>query len=469
MFAALQEKLESAFQRIKGRTTISQKDIEETLKEVRMALLGADVHFAVTKGLCERIAQKALGEQVMKSLNPSQQIIKIVFEELTETMGPGSAQLTFTAEPPFIIMLVGLQGAGKTTTAAKLALLLRREFKKRTLLVPADIYRPAAIKQLQTLGNQLQIPVFPSTVEMNPVDIARQGVEEARRSGVDAVIIDTAGRLQIDNRLMDEVRGMREAIHPHEILLVADSMTGQTAVDIAKGFHDALSITGLVLTKLDGDTRGGAALSMRAVTGQPIKFVGVSEKPEGLELFHPDRMASRILGMGDVLTLIEKAQREMSIEDTEKLHKKFKRDEFTLDDFLTQMRTIRRMGSITSLTSMIPGMGKMLEGVDPELPEREMKRVEAIILSMTPQERRNTAILDGSRRRRIARGSGTSVEAVNQLVKQFTEMKKMMQQLTKGGLGGLAKMLGGKLPGGMPGIGGLGGFGGAGGRGGRGR
>jgi signal recognition particle subunit SRP54 len=469
MFAALQEKLESAFQRIKGRTTISQKDIEETLKEVRMALLGADVHFAVTKGLCERIAQKALGEQVMKSLNPSQQIIKIVFEELTETMGPGSAQLAFTAEPPFIIMLVGLQGAGKTTTAAKLALLLRREFKKRTLLVPADIYRPAAIKQLQTLGNQLQIPVFPSTVEMNPVDIARQGVEEARRSGVDAVIIDTAGRLQIDNRLMDEVRGMREAIHPHEILLVADSMTGQTAVDIAKGFHDALSITGLVLTKLDGDTRGGAALSMRAVTGQPIKFVGVSEKPEGLELFHPDRMASRILGMGDVLTLIEKAQREMSIEDTEKLHKKFKRDEFTLDDFLTQMRTIRRMGSITSLTSMIPGMGKMLEGVDPELPEREMKRVEAIILSMTPQERRNTAILDGSRRRRIARGSGTSVEAVNQLVKQFTEMKKMMQQLTKGGLGGLAKMLGGKLPGGMPGIGGLGGFGGAGGRGGRGR
>lgn len=452
MFPALQEKLESAFNKLRGKTVISQKDIEETLKEVRMALLSADVNFAVAKGFCDRLAQKALGESVMKSLSPAQQIIKLVYDELTETMGPGAAQLNLQVPAPFVVMLVGLQGAGKTTTAAKLALLLRREMKKKALLVPADIYRPAAIKQLETLGRQLQIPVFPSTVEMNPVEIARQGVDQARREGFDAVIIDTAGRLQIDERLMDEVRQMREAVQPHEILLVADAMTGQTAVDIAKGFHDALSTTGLILTKLDGDARGGAALSMRAVTGQPIKFVGVSEKPEGLELFHPDRMASRILGMGDVLTLIEKAQKEISVEESMALHKKFKKDQFTLEDFLAQMRTVRRMGSITSLAGMIPGMGKMLEGVDPELPERELKRIEAIILSMTPKERRNHAILDGSRRRRIARGSGTSVEDVNQLIRQFTEMKKVMQQLTKGGIGGLMKMMGGKMPGGLGGM-----------------
>lgn len=452
MFPALQEKLESAFNRLRGKTVISQKDIEETLKEVRMALLSADVNFAVAKGFCDRLAQKALGESVMKSLSPAQHIIKLVHDELTETMGPGAASLNSEGTTPLIVMLVGLQGAGKTTTAAKLALWLRRELKKKALLVPADIYRPAAIKQLETLGRQLQIPVFASSVDMNPVDIARQGVEQARREGLDAVIIDTAGRLQIDERLMDEVRHMREAVQPHEILLVADAMTGQSAVDIAKGFHDALSTTGLILTKLDGDARGGAALSMRAVTGQPIKFVGVSEKPEGLELFHPDRLASRILGMGDVLTLIEKAQKEISLEESMALHKKFKKDQFTLEDFLTQMRTVRRMGSFTSLAGMIPGMNKMLEGVDPELPERELNKIEAIILSMTPKERHNHAILDGSRRRRIARGSGTSVEDVNQLIRQFTEMKKLMQQLTKGGIGGLMKMMGGKMPGGLGGM-----------------
>lgn len=452
MFPALQEKLESAFNRLRGKTVISQIDIEETLKEVRMALLSADVNFGVAKNFCDRLAQRALGESVMKSLSPAQQIIKLVYDELTETMGPGAAELNMQVPAPLVVMLVGLQGAGKTTTAAKLALLLRREMKKKALLVPADIYRPAAIKQLETLGRQLQIPVFPSTVEMNPVEIARQGVEQARREGLDAVIIDTAGRLQIDERLMEEVRHMREVIQPHEILLVADAMTGQSAVDIAKGFHETLATTGLILTKLDGDARGGAALSMRAVTGQPIKFVGVSEKPEGLELFHPDRMASRILGMGDVLTLIEKAQKEISVEESMALHKKFKKDQFTLEDFLAQMRTVRRMGSITSLAGMIPGMGKMFEGVDPELPERELKRVEAIILSMTPKERRNHAILDGSRRRRIARGSGTSVEDVNHLIRQFTEMKKVMQQLTKGGIGGLMKMMGGKMPGGLGGM-----------------
>jgi signal recognition particle subunit SRP54 len=447
MFPALQSKLESAFARLKGKTRISEKDIEETLKEVRMALLSADVNFVVAKGFCDRLAQKALGGDILKSLSPAQQIIKLVYDELTETMGPGSAQLNISAQPPTIIMLVGLQGAGKTTTAAKLALLLRREMKKKALLVPADIYRPAAIKQLETLGRQLQVPVFASTVDMDPVDIARNGVAQAQRDGMDTVIIDTAGRLQIDERLMEEVRQMKEVIKPHETLLVADSMTGQSAVDIAQGFHKTLGITGLVLTKLDGDARGGAALSMRFVTGQPIKFVGVSEKPEGLELFHPDRMASRILGMGDVLTLIEKAQREVSEEDARALEKKFKKNQFDLEDFLDQMRMVQRMGPISSLTAMIPGMGKMLEGVDPELPEKQMKRIEAIILSMTPKERRNHTILDGSRRRRIARGSGTSVEEINQLMAQFTQMKTMMHKITKGGIGELAKMLGGKIPG----------------------
>jgi signal recognition particle subunit SRP54 len=447
MFPALQSKLESAFARLKGKTRISEKDIEETLKEVRMALLSADVNFVVAKGFCDRLAQKALGGDILKSLSPAQQIIKLVYDELTETMGPGSAQLNISAQPPTVIMLVGLQGAGKTTTAAKLALLLRREMKKKALLVPADIYRPAAIKQLETLGRQLQVPVFASTVDMDPVDIARNGVAQAQRDGMDTVIIDTAGRLQIDERLMEEVRQMKEVIKPHETLLVADAMTGQSAVDIAQGFHKTLGITGLVLTKLDGDARGGAALSMRFVTGQPIKFVGVSEKPEGLELFHPDRMASRILGMGDVLTLIEKAQREVSEEDARVLEKKFKKNQFDLEDFLDQMRMVQRMGPISSLTAMIPGMGKMLEGVDPELPEKQMKRIEAIILSMTPKERRNHTILDGSRRRRIARGSGTSVEEINQLMTQFTQMKTMMHKITKGSIGELAKMLGGKIPG----------------------
>jgi len=447
MFPALQSKLESAFARLRGKSRISEKDLEETLKEVRMALLSADVNFIVAKGFCDRLAQKAVGAEILKSLSPAQQIIKLVYDELTETMGPGSAQLNTAAEAPLIIMLVGLQGAGKTTTAAKLALLLRREMKKKALLVPADIYRPAAIKQLETLGRQLQVPVFASSVSMNPVDIARDGVAQAIRDGMDVVIIDTAGRLQIDEQLMEEVRQMKEVVQPHEILLVADAMTGQTAVDIAKGFHTTLGITGLVLTKLDGDARGGAALSMRSVTGQPIKFVGVSEKPEGLELFYPDRLASRILGMGDVLTLIEKAQREVSEEDARALEKKFKKNQFDLEDFLSQMRMVQRMGPISSLTAMIPGMGKMLEGVDPELPEKQMKRIEAIILSMTPAERRNHTILDGSRRRRIARGSGTTVEEINQLMTQFTQMKMVMQKLTKGGIGELAKMLGGKIPG----------------------
>ncbi|MFM1847102.1 MAG: hypothetical protein RL417_576, partial [Pseudomonadota bacterium] len=320
---------------------------------------------------------------------------------------------------------------------------LRDELKRRPLLVPADVYRPAAIEQLKTLGRQLDLPVFESSADQDPVDIAQRAVEAAAGKGFDAVIIDTAGRLQIDTELMNELCEISDAVQPHEILLVADGMTGQEAVNVAQGFDKALEIDGLILTKLDGDARGGAALSMRAVTGRPIKFIGTGEKLEGLEVFHPERMASRILGMGDVLSLIEKASKEVSLEDSLELHKKFKKNTFDLEDFLQQMRMIKRMGSISSLTAMIPGLNKMAKNIDSEAAEREMKRIEAIILSMTPTERRNPAIINGSRRKRISRGSGTTVEEINRLLKQFTEMKKMMGNLSRMGLGGLMKGMGG--------------------------
>jgi signal recognition particle subunit SRP54 len=443
MFDALHTKLENAFKKIRGHGVVTAKDIDSTMKDVRMALLEADVNFKVAKDFCARVGEKALGEDVLKSLSPDQQIIKLVHDELVEVMGASANELNLAVAPPAIVMLAGLQGSGKTTTAGKLGRLLKEDRKKKPLLVPADVYRPAAIEQLKTLGRQLGLEVFESSADQDPVDIAKAAVAYAANHGCDTVIIDTAGRLQIDAELMEELREVRDAVNPHEILLVADCMTGQEAVNVAKGFDDALEIDGLILTKLDGDARGGAALSMRAVTGRPIKFIGVGEKLDALEVFHPERMASRILGMGDVMTLIEKAVKEVDIDETAALHKKLRKNEFSLDDFLSQLRMVRRMGSITSLASMIPGMGKMVKDVDPEKAEREMKHIEAIILSMTPGERRNQAIIDGSRRRRIARGSGRNVEEVNRLLKQFLEMKKMMSKLSKMGLGGLGSMMGG--------------------------
>lgn len=447
MFASLHDKLESIFKKISGRGTLSQADIDATMREVRMALLEADVNFGVAKNFCSQVAEKALGAEVHKALSPAQQIIKIVNDQMIETMGSGAAPLQLNVAPPAVIMLVGLQGSGKTTSVGKLARYLRDEQRKKVLMVPADVYRPAAIDQLKTLGAQLEIEVFNSNNSQKPLEIAEQALSHAKNIGADVVLLDTAGRLQIDTALMDELKQINERVKPTEILLVADAMTGQEAVNVANGFNEALSIDGLILTKLDGDARGGAALSMRAVTGKPIKFIGVGEKLDALEVFHPERMASRILGMGDMLTLIEKASKEVSIEDTMALHKKMKRNEFSLEDFLGQMKMMRKMGSISSIASMIPGFNKIAKDIDPELAEREMKRVEAIILSMTPRERRNHALIDGSRRRRIARGSGTSVEEINRLLKQFTEMKKMMSKLAQGGLGGLMNMFGGKMPG----------------------
>lgn len=453
MFDSLQDKLDHAFKKIRGKGVVNEKDLEATMKEVRMALLEADVNFKVAKDFCSRVSEKVLGSDVLKSLTPDQQIIKLVHQELVETMGAAAAELGLNVAPPLIIMMVGLQGAGKTTTAGKLALYLRREHKRKTLLVPADVYRPAAIEQLQTLGKQLDIPVFESTTEMDPIDIVKQAVISASARTLDTVIIDTAGRLQIDEELMRELQEVSAAIEPHEILLVADAMTGQEAVNVAKGFNEALDIDGLILTKLDGDARGGAALSMHAVTGKPIKLIGVGEKMDALEVFHPERLASRILGMGDVLSLIEKATKEIDVEETMQLHEKMRKNEFSLEDFLGQLRMIKRMGSIGSLMGMMPGMGKMMKGINEEDADREMKKIEAIILSMTPAERRKTGIINGSRRKRIARGSGTSVQDVNQLLKQFLEMKKMMNRLTSGGMGNMMNMMKG-FPG-MKGLKGL--------------
>jgi signal recognition particle subunit SRP54 len=450
MFDSLQTKLESALKKIRGRSVISKDDLESTMKEVRMALLEADVNFKVAKDFCAKVAEKALGEDVLKSLSPDQQIVKIVHQELVEMMGAAAVELNLKVAPPAIVMLVGLQGSGKTTTASKLARLIRDKYKKKPLLVPADTYRPAAIDQLKALGKNLGIEVFDSSATQDPVDIAKAALDHATKRVFDVMILDTAGRLQIDSELMDELREISAAIQPHEILLVADCMTGQEAVNVAKGFDEALEIDGLVLTKLDGDARGGAALSMRAVTGKPIKFIGVGEKSDALEVFHPDRMASRILGMGDVLSLIEKATAEVNVEDALSLQKKLQKNEFTFEDFLGQLKMIKKMGSMSSIMGMIPGFDKIAKQVNPEDAEREMKRVEAIILSMTRKERRNPGVIDGSRRRRISKGSGTSVEEVNRLLKQFLEMKKMMGKLSKMGLGGL---MGGK------GLGALGGKG----------
>lgn len=451
MFDSLNSKLDSVFKKIRGRGVLNEKDIQAAMKEIRMALLEADVNFKVAKEFCDAVAAEANGEEVLKSLTPGQQVVKIVHEHLIEMMGGAASDINLKDAPPIIIMMVGLQGSGKTTTSGKLAKYLRDELKRSPYLVPADVYRPAAIEQLKTLGRQINIPVHASNADMDPVQIAKDALAAASLQGHDVVLLDTAGRLQIDAEMMTELQEISDAVQPHEILLVADAMTGQEAVNVAQGFDHALEIDGLVLTKLDGDARGGAALSMKAVTGKPIKFIGVGEKLEGLEVFHPDRMASRILGMGDVLSLIEKASKEIDLEESLALQKKMKKNEFTLEDFLGQLRMMKKMGSVSSIMGMVPGMGKLAKQVDPEQAERELKKIESIILSMTKEERSKHTIINGSRRKRIAKGSGTKVQDVNSLLKQFTQMRNMMKKLSKGGMGGLMNMFGGS-GGGMPDI-----------------
>lgn len=450
MFDALSEKLETTFRKLRNRGKLSEPDIDEALKDIRLALLEADVHFRVTKEFCENIRKKALGTAVLKSLSPGQMVIKYVHEELVEALGKHES-INFRHPPPLVIMLIGLQGSGKTTSCGKLARYLRDDMRRRPLLVPADVYRPAAIEQLKSLGKSLKIEVFDVSPSDDPTQIAKRALDFATKAGFDTVILDTAGRLQIDNELMNELADIVEAVDPHEILLVCDAMTGQVAVEVAQGFNERVEIDGIILTKLDGDARGGAALSMRSVIHKPIKFVGIGEKLDALEPFYPDRLASRILGMGDVLSLIEKASKQVTIEDSKKLQKKLKKNEFTLQDFHSQLQTIKNMGPVGSLMQMVPGMGKAMRGLDESLADKELKRVEAMILSMTPQERENYQIIDGSRRRRIAQGSGTKVEDINLFLKQFVEMKKVMKHMAKlgpQGLSGLTNMLrgGAKLP-----------------------
>jgi signal recognition particle subunit SRP54 len=429
LFDQLTERLGAVFARLSGRGKLSESDVAEALREVRIALLEADVSLGAAKAFVARVKDQAIGANVLESLTPAQTIVKIVYDELVALLGGATARLQFSDAPPSVIVLVGLQGSGKTTQAGKLALRLKEQ-GRRTLLVAADVYRPAAIEQLQTLGKQIDLPVFERGAG-DPVKIARDGVAEARRLGISTVIVDTAGRLQIDAALMEELERIKAAIHPTEILFVADAMTGQEATRVAKGFNDRLGITGVILTKMDGDTRGGAALSIHSETGAPIKFVGVGEKLSALEPFYPDRLASRILGMGDVLTLIEKTQNLYSAEQTKALEEKLLKHSFTLDDFLDQMRQMRKLGSMTEILKMVPGLSSKLPK-DFEIPEKDLSKIEAIICSMTRRERRSPDLLNGSRRKRIAQGSGTQVSDVNRLVKQFEQSRQMMKQFGGG-------------------------------------
>src|SRR5438094_4161195 len=399
------------------------------MREVRLALLEADVNFEVVKDFVAKVRERALGQEVLKSVTPGQQVVKIVHDELTELMGSGDSRLAFASRPPTVVLLAGLQGSGKTTAAAKLGLLLRKEGRKPGL-VAADLQRPAAIDQLEQLGRELQVPVF-SEERADPVAAATQGVERAREEGLDTVILDTAGRLHVDEALMDELAAVRDATRPTNVLLVLDSMTGQDAVRVAEAFAERIAFDGIVLTKLDGDARGGAALSVKAVTGKPVKLVSVGERPDQLEYFHPDRMASRILDMGDVLTLVEKAEAAVEEDEAKELEKRMMQGEFTFDDFLRSYRMLRRMGPLQGVLKMIPGLGNQLEGLD-DVDERQLARVEGIVLSMTPQERRLPHVIDGSRRKRIAAGSGTTVQQVNQLLEARKQMAKMMKMMGSG-------------------------------------
>jgi len=426
LLEALSERLGAIFQRLSSRGRLTESDVNDVAREVRIALLEADVNLPVAKDFVAKVKERAVGADVLASLTPAQSVIKIVYDELVLLMGGAQARLQFADAPPSVIMLVGLQGSGKTTHAAKLGLRLKEQ-GRRSLLVAADVYRPAAIDQLRTLGRQIDLPVYTET-SGDPVAIARNAVAEARRLGISTVVIDTAGRLQIDDELMGELERIKATTSPKEILFVADAMTGQEATNVAKGFHARLGITGVILTKMDGDARGGAALSIFAITGAPIKFVGVGEKVNALEAFHPDRLASRILGMGDVLTLIEKTQSVYSLEEAKSLEHKLRKNDFTLDDFLDQLRQVRKMGSMSEIVKMIPGLSKAVPK-NVEIDEGDVRRVEAIICSMTSHERRRPDILNGSRRKRIASGSGTQVAEVNRLVKQFETSRQMMKQL----------------------------------------
>jgi len=451
MFDSLSDKLESAFKKLRGLGVMTEDNVKDALREVRLALLEADVNFKVVKDFIENVRLKAVGTEVLTSLSPGQQIVRIVHDELVAIMGGGEDNsLDLAAKPPVAIMMVGLQGAGKTTTCGKLGNLLKKQ-KRRPLLVPADVYRPAAIEQLKTVGRQLGLEVFNSSADQKPVDICNSAIRFAELNGYDTVIIDTAGRHQIDDFLMNELAEIKATVQPREILFVADAMTGQEAVNVAGGFNDRLDISGVVLSKLDGDAKGGAALSIKAVIGKPVKFVGLGEKLDALEVFHADRLVSRILGMGDVLTLVEKAQAVFDEKETALLQNKMKKNQFDLEDFLAQMQQIKKMGSMESIMGMIPGMGKMMKQMKGAQPsENEIKRIEAIIRSMTPGERANHSIINGSRRLRISKGSGTSVQEVNQLLKRFTEAQKMIKQLQKLGPKGLIKGLGGLGKGMMP-------------------
>lgn len=436
-FEGLSSRLQSVFSKLRSRGKLTEDDVNEALREVRLALLEADVNFKVVKDFIARVKEQAIGQEVMKSFTPGMVVVDIVNKQLTELMGGTQSKLAKANKPPTVVMMVGLQGAGKTTTTGKLAKLLLKQ-NHRPLLVAADIYRPAAIKQLQVLGEQLGVPVFSLGSDVSPVEIARQAIEQAKAQNHDYVLIDTAGRLHIDEALMDELKNIKETVQPHEILLVVDAMTGQDAVNVADSFNQQLGLTGVVLTKLDGDTRGGAALSVKAVTGTPIKFAAMGEKLDALEPFHPDRMASRILGMGDVLTLIEKAQASIDAEKAKEMERKFRKAEFTFDDFLEQMEQVKKLGPLDQLLEMMPGMNKVKGLKELKVDEKQLARISAIVKSMTKEERANPDILTPSRRKRIALGSGNSVQEVNRFIRQFEDMRKMMKQMS-GMLGGKGK------------------------------
>lgn len=445
-FENISEKIQAIFKNLRGKGKLTEKDVQLAMREVRLALLEADVSYKIVKDFIGKITERAIGSEVLESLTPGQQVIKIVHEELTQLMGGTQSKITLAPKPPTVVMMVGLQGSGKTTSSAKLARYLKKQGKS-PLLAACDIYRPAAIKQLQVLGEQLAIPVFSLGDKQSPVDIAKGAKAHAEKNGNDIVILDTAGRLHIDDELMNELEEIKRQCHPQEILLVVDAMTGQDAVNVAEKFNQILGLDGVVLTKLDGDTRGGAALSVKAVTGKPIKFTGVGEKLDALEPFYPERMASRILGMGDVLTLIEKAQATVDLQKAQELERKLRQNEFTFDDYLEQLQQVQKMGPLNQLLDMIPGMNKVkgLQGL--EVNEKDIKHVEAVIRSMTLQERRKPEIINGSRRKRIAAGSGTTIQDVNRTIKQFEQMQKMMKQFSQLQQGGkLSKKSMAKFP-----------------------
>jgi signal recognition particle subunit SRP54 len=445
VFESLGSRLQTVFDNLQRRGKLTEADVDAAMREVRLALLEADVNYKVVKDFVARVRERAIGQEVMRSLTPGQQVVKIVHDELVTTLGE-AGRLNLGAQSPAVIMLVGLQGAGKTTMVGKLGLHLRKQ-GRRPLLVAADVYRPAAINQLETLGKQLDIPVYSEGVAANPVDVCFNGVKQAERTGATTVILDTAGRLNIDEMMMDEIRAIKSRIKPIETLLVADAMTGQEAVRVATDFHNAVNLTGLIMTKIDGDARGGAAISMRAVTGVPIKFLGTGEKLNAIEDFHPDRLANRILGMGDVLTLIEQAQSEMDMAEAERAGQRLASGEFDLDDFLRQLQQMKKMGPIGKLLEMVPGFNKLAGDIDLSSAEKDLKRIEAMIQSMTPTERHSPRLIKASRKRRIAAGSGTTVQDINVLLKQHREMQEMMKQMQKGGRSrnALSSLLGGRM------------------------